>query len=381
MGKWGPIKMRFKNRVLLTVGCVSLLALSVPAFSLPAQKNGIDRQKRPQIHQALQKKKIAQRATNTRLKPHAARENATARLVSMPASEPPKRPILGWPALVSEARKYLGTNPTDRKNLWCATFMNLVLAKVGYAGTNSDAAKSFTYYGHRVSSPQIGAIAVLTRGKRGGHVGVVSGIDKNGNPIIISGNHGHQVGEAAYPRSRVIAYVMPSRSNSVQLAARSQPNHAAPEPGIDSPITELLAAIEAEQNRAPTPSQRPNVRPSEQRVSPPPPPQQQQQPNQMARASLPERPSQPVPPAPPAEPYRSVQQSPEVAIDVPQRGRRVVPIEPGLAEFLGITGSVQDRGQAAQPPRVTLQRARQVQQKRPSRVARAGGLSGVFGLR
>ena len=39
--------------------------------------------------------------------------------------------------------------------------------------------------------------------------GVVSGIDPSGNPIIISGNHGHKVGEGVYPRSRVYAYVMP----------------------------------------------------------------------------------------------------------------------------------------------------------------------------
>jgi hypothetical protein len=44
----------------------------------------------------------------------------------------------------------------------------------------------------------------------GGHVGVVSGIDAKGNPIIISGNHGHRVAEATYSRGRVYAYVMPS---------------------------------------------------------------------------------------------------------------------------------------------------------------------------
>ena len=43
----------------------------------------------------------------------------------------------------------------------------------------------------------------------GGHVGVVSGIDDKGNPIIISGNHNNTVAESAYPRSRIIAYVMP----------------------------------------------------------------------------------------------------------------------------------------------------------------------------
>ncbi len=161
-------------------------------------------------------------------------------------------PLFSSPSLVSEARKYMGTNPTARKKLWCATFMNMVLAKAGYAGTNSDAAKSFAYYGRRISEPRVGAIAVLTRGRRGGHVGVVSGIDSSGNPIIISGNHNKRVGEAVYPRARVIAYVMPTDRPTTQLAARGQPNTS--ELALDSPIAELLAAIEAEQNRSEQPA-------------------------------------------------------------------------------------------------------------------------------
>jgi uncharacterized protein (TIGR02594 family) len=120
----------------------------------------------------------------------------------------------GWSsALIGEARKYLGTNPTSRKRLWCARFMNFVLAKVGFAGTGSDAAKSFAHYGQRISEPKVGAIAVLTRGKRGGHVGIVTGFDKRGNPILLSGNHGRRVGYGVYARSRVIAYVMPTRQH------------------------------------------------------------------------------------------------------------------------------------------------------------------------
>jgi hypothetical protein len=49
----------------------------------------------------------------------------------------------------------------------------------------------------------------MTRGKGGGHVGVVSGVDASGNPIIISGNHNDRVAESTYPRGRIIAYVMP----------------------------------------------------------------------------------------------------------------------------------------------------------------------------
>ena len=115
----------------------------------------------------------------------------------------------GGSGLVAEARRYLGGNPTGRSSLWCATFMNLVLERTGRKGTGSNMASSFASYGTRVSGPQVGAIAVMSRGRRGGHVGVVSGIDSNGNPIIISGNHGRRVAEATYSRGRIYAYVMP----------------------------------------------------------------------------------------------------------------------------------------------------------------------------
>jgi hypothetical protein len=44
----------------------------------------------------------------------------------------------------------------------------------------------------------------------GGHVGIVSGIDARGNPIVISGNYGHRVAEASISRGRIYAYVMPT---------------------------------------------------------------------------------------------------------------------------------------------------------------------------
>jgi uncharacterized protein (TIGR02594 family) len=111
--------------------------------------------------------------------------------------------------LVAEARKWLGgRNPTSRRTLWCASFVNFVLARTGHSGTGSDAANSFASYGHRVSGPQVGAIAVMAR-KGGGHVGVVSGVDAAGNPVIISGNNANQVREAPYRGGRIYAYVMP----------------------------------------------------------------------------------------------------------------------------------------------------------------------------
>jgi uncharacterized protein (TIGR02594 family) len=110
--------------------------------------------------------------------------------------------------LVSEARRYIGGNPTGRSRLWCGAFMDMVLKKTGHKG-GGNLARAYAQYGHRISGPQVGAIAVLAR-RGGGHVGVVTGVDASGNPIIISGNHNDKVAEAVYPRGRVIAYVMPN---------------------------------------------------------------------------------------------------------------------------------------------------------------------------
>ncbi|MGZ3409766.1 MAG: TIGR02594 family protein [Xanthobacteraceae bacterium] len=131
------------------------------------------------------------------------------RVAEMRARRPmaPNAPMsfgFGGGGVVAEARRYLGTNPTGRGSLWCATFMNMVLERSGHRGTGSNLAWSFARYGQRVSGPQVGAIAVM-----GHHVGIVSGLDARGNPIIISGNYQRRVAEAVFPRGRIAAYVMP----------------------------------------------------------------------------------------------------------------------------------------------------------------------------
>jgi len=87
--------------------------------------------------------------------------------------------------------------------------MNMVLQQTGHRGTGSDLASSFAHYGMRVPGPQIGAIAVMAR-RGGGHVGIITGIDASGNPIMISGNNGNRVREAPIARGRIYAYVLPN---------------------------------------------------------------------------------------------------------------------------------------------------------------------------
>jgi uncharacterized protein (TIGR02594 family) len=114
--------------------------------------------------------------------------------------------------LVELARAQIGNGAIyGRQKLWCARFVNWLLEHAGYRSTGSDAARSFLHFPH--TSARVGAIAVLWR-KGGGHVGIVSGFDHAGNPVLISGNHGHRVNEATYPRSRVLAYVVPANSHA-----------------------------------------------------------------------------------------------------------------------------------------------------------------------
>jgi uncharacterized protein (TIGR02594 family) len=197
------------------------------------------------------------------------RRDAARRSQSQPARSTSHRRPVAWPALITEARKYIGTNPTAMQRRWCARFLNLVLNKTGYRGTGSDAARSFASYGRRINEPRIGAIAVLSRGKNQnlGHVGIVTGVDPNGNPVIISGNHGRRVAESTYPRARVISYVMPTDGPPMtQIAAAPGVSQTSADlSGLPAPIAELLAAINSEasaRSAASAPALRPAPQPT-----------------------------------------------------------------------------------------------------------------------
>lgn len=286
--------MGFKRDILLAAACVSLLSLGIPAFGHPLPRDLEQAHRAHRVHRTIRHgERLAQVARRHAAPAH---ENAPRQRSYLQRIVDASTSAFNGSALVAEARKYMGTNPTDRKRLWCATFMNFILAKLGYTGTHSDAAKSFVDYGRRINRPEIGAIAVLTRGRRGGHVGVVSGIDAHGNPIIISGNHNRRVGIGIYPRSRVIAYVLPTRRQVLPV------RHTDHGPAIDSPISELLATISDEADRA------------------------------EARASVREavRSQRAVRTQRSVQPYRLVQQMPD------QVERRDLPLDPRLAEFFGI---------------------------------------------
>ncbi len=107
--------------------------------------------------------------------------------------------------------------------LWCADFMNFVLHKAGGNGTKSRAARSFLDFGKKLDGPRVGAIAIMYRkGPNSGHVGVVRGTDGQGNPIVVSGNHGPTVTQSVYPKAKVMAYVMPPDYVLEEMAANAR---------------------------------------------------------------------------------------------------------------------------------------------------------------
>ncbi len=132
----------------------------------------------------------------------------------------PSRPIMpdasgtstarsvGEPQVIRVANGYKGTNPTGRRSLWCADFVNLVEQEIGRAGTGSRMARSFLDYGKRVEKPRAGDIVVLGRGGRSGHVGYF--MEWEGERVVaISGNYGGRVAVGRFPKHRVVGFVRP----------------------------------------------------------------------------------------------------------------------------------------------------------------------------
>lgn len=134
--------------------------------------------------------------------------------------------VPGAAMLLLEALRWRGRSASQiglPTKLWCADFMNFVLRRAGGKGTQSRAARSFLKYGKKLDGPRVGAIAILYRkGSNNGHVGVVRGTDGQGNPIIVSGNHGNAVRQAVYSKSRVLAYVMPPQYVLDDMAAAAR---------------------------------------------------------------------------------------------------------------------------------------------------------------
>ena len=96
---------------------------------------------------------------------------------------------------------------------WCSSFVNWVVTRAGYKGTNSAAARSWLKWGHRISGPKPGCIVVFWRGKKdgwSGHVGFVTDVDLSRDKIrVLGGNQADMVKESWYSTDKVLGYRWP----------------------------------------------------------------------------------------------------------------------------------------------------------------------------
>ncbi len=122
---------------------------------------------------------------------------------------PAWRPFGAGGDVVAEAARWIGTGKfTGLPGPWCADAVSTWLERSGHRPLEGRMASSALAYGPRLERPEVGALAVL--GSRRGwasHVGVISGVDRDGSIHLISGNWGRRVAEAVVPRGSVIAFV------------------------------------------------------------------------------------------------------------------------------------------------------------------------------
>lgn len=118
------------------------------------------------------------------------------------------------PSWLHEAQKWIGARARDlgvRPTLWCAAGLNKWLRSAGLQGTNSDAARSFASYG-KPTTAQPGAIAVMKRGRNGGHVGIVVS-DLGSSVRIIAANQSNRVSYGVYSKRQIYAFRWPASSS------------------------------------------------------------------------------------------------------------------------------------------------------------------------
>jgi uncharacterized protein (TIGR02594 family) len=96
---------------------------------------------------------------------------------------------------------------------WCSAFVNWVMTKSGYTGTNNAVATSWAKWGKKISQPAYGSIAVIDWDGPGpgwkGHVGFVVG-KKGSSILLLGGNQSDAVNISSFSTNRVIAYIYPS---------------------------------------------------------------------------------------------------------------------------------------------------------------------------
>lgn len=93
---------------------------------------------------------------------------------------------------------------------WCAAFVGACLERAGQSGTGSLMARSYLKWGHVVTKPRLGVLAVLKRGSdpAAGHVGFWLGETEDAH-ILLGGNQRDAVTVSAFAKDRLLGFRWP----------------------------------------------------------------------------------------------------------------------------------------------------------------------------
>src|SRR5262245_42430303 len=103
----------------------------------------------------------------------------------------------------------------DDETPWCAAFVGACLRLSGYKSSGGLNARSYQNFGQDLGgTPQRGCIVVFSRGDPNAATGHVAFYDRdNGqNIVVLGGNQSDAVTTARYPKTRVVAYRMPTET-------------------------------------------------------------------------------------------------------------------------------------------------------------------------
>ena len=100
---------------------------------------------------------------------------------------------------ISNAEAFNGRPAHCPQRAWCGCYL---ANHFGYQDKALWKASQWAKIGRRVPYPMVGAIAVYPH-----HVGVITGVPKRGEIVLLSGNDGNQVRERSRSTKGIIAFV------------------------------------------------------------------------------------------------------------------------------------------------------------------------------
>lgn len=97
----------------------------------------------------------------------------------------------------------------DDETPWCASFVSAVLELDGNVSARSAWARAYLSWGIELPVHALGAIAVLERGPKSGHVAFIAGRDSTNKIVLLGGNQSDMVRHSSFPTSRILSIRWP----------------------------------------------------------------------------------------------------------------------------------------------------------------------------